>query len=512
MTVFAAQHSIIDRHPWLARIACLLLGAITPLSFAPYNEWFTCLISLALFAAILGKASSGKHYFLLALAFGLGYFGTGVSWVYVSIYHFGSAPLPLAVLLTILFVSFVATFFALPFYALTWLTPSLRMLIGIPLLWVLSEWIRTWIFTGFPWLFIGYAHTDTLLAHWAPIGGVLLLSLYSVFSSCTLAAIFCRQLSLHQALLALVCVAGIWGSSWQLQNIEWTQAIDDNISVGMVQPNIPQHLRWSPEYQTIIPERLHTLSEPLWGKDWIIWPEGALHNVYHLSLDFIEATQQRALQHDSTVISGVIYDQPTHNDAERQKYFNSIISMGSNNDENIYHKQRLVPFGEYVPLEDWIRGLITFFDLPFSVISSGTAAQAPLTLGNYLLANAICYEIAYPTLVATQARQAHVLLTVSNDAWFGDSIGPLQHFQMARMRAMEIGRYVIRGTNNGVSAIIDPNGNIQVQGEQFIATQIEGSVIPMTGTTPFMRWKNILVLSLLGMMGLISLRRKSTAF
>jgi apolipoprotein N-acyltransferase len=510
--MLAADYSIIDRYPWLVRIACLLLGAITPLSFAPYNEWFTCLISIALFAALLNHASSGKQYFFLALTFGLGYFGTGVSWVYVSIYHFGSAPLPLAILLTVLFVSFVATFFALPFYALTWLKPSLRLLLGIPLLWVFSEWIRTWIFTGFPWLFVGYAHTDTLLSHWAPIGGVLLLSLYSVFSSCAVAAIFCRQLSLSRALLSLVCVVSIWSSSWILQAIEWTQAINDKISVGMVQPNIPQHLRWTPDYQQIIPERLHTLSEPLWGKDWIIWPEGALHNVYSLSLDFIEATQQQAAAHNSTVISGVIYDQPSNNDAERQQYFNSIISMGDDNDNNIYHKQRLVPFGEYVPLEDWIRGLITFFDLPFSVISSGTSAQPPLTLGTYSLANAICYEIAYPALVATQAHQAHVLLTVSNDAWFGHSIGPLQHFQMARMRAMEIGRYIIRGTNNGVSAIIAPDGSIQAQGEQYIETYIEGSVIPMTGTTPFMRWKNILVLSILGIMGLISIRRKTTRF
>lgn len=506
--MLASTNNIIHRHPWLARIICALLGAITPLSFAPYNEWFISIISIAIFAGILNKAYSGKAFFLLTLAFGLGYFGTGVSWVFVSIYYFGSAPFPLAILLTSVFVSFVATFFALPFYALTWCKPSLRLLLGIPMLWVFSEWVRTWIFTGFPWLFVGYSHTNTLLSGWAPVGGVLLLSLWSVCSSCILAALFCRQLSIQKALLSAICALSIWLGGWGLQSIVWTQAIDDEITVGMVQPNIPQHLRWTPEYQKIIPERLHSLSEPLWGKDWIIWPEGAIHNVYHSSLDFIESTAQLANAHNSTVISGVIYDLPRDEENSRQRYFNSMVSIG--NSEGVYHKQRLVPFGEYVPLEDWIRGLITFFDLPFSVISSGTDKQDHLRIGNYLLANAICYEIAYPALVATQAANAHVLLTVSNDAWFGDSIGPLQHFQMARMRAIEIGRYIIRGTNNGVSAIIQPNGTVQVEGKQFIETYVEGKVIPMTGTTPFMLWKNTLILSVLFLMALISYRKKTS--
>ena len=498
-----AIHYLVTQQLWLAFLLCALLGCITPLSFAPYGHWWIALLSIGLFAAVLHQGNTGKQYLALAFAFGLGYFGTGVSWVYVSIYYFGSAPLPLAVIMTATFVTFVAFFFALPFYALAWMHPSARLTIGIPLLWVFSEWIRTWIFTGFPWLFAGYAQTETPLAAWAPIGGVLLISLWSLLSSCLVMAFFHRQLSVGQAFCSCIFLILLWTGELGLKHIPWTQPSGETISVGIVQPNIPQHLRWTPDYQTIIPERLHRLSEPLWHNDWIIWPEGAIHNVYHSSLEFIAETEYLAQQYNTAVISGVIYD--LHEEKKRPHYYNSMITMG--NSEGIYHKQRLVPFGEYVPLEEWIRGLIEFFDLPFSVISSGEKNQKNLSVGNYQLANAICYEIAYPALVATQAANAHVVLTVSNDAWFGESIGPLQHFQMAKMRAMEIGRYIIRGTNNGVSAIIKPDGSVQVQGKQYIDTNLEGMVTPMTGTTPFMFWKNYFILGLLFVLAVSTFRR-----
>lgn len=509
---------------WLISVAC---GAVTPLSFAPFNYWWVGLLSIALFTGLLCRDQShthtqnshaGKYFFYTALAFAIGYYGTGVSWIYVSIYYFGSTPFFLAILLTALFVAFVAVVFALPFYALRWTKKPLLLMIGIPFIWVLSEWIRTWIFTGFPWLLMGYSHINTGLSGWAPVGGVLLVSLWGIVSSSLLCRWLDQQYSIqHKALLSGL-VLSLWLGGYGLQKIEWTQALPDTINVGLVQPNIPQDLRWAPEFQEVIKERLLLLSEPLWdNNDWIIWPEGVIPNVYHRSLDFIQQTEALAEQNNTTVITGVLYDEPlvsqnepTHNahhspthqsitKPQRQKFYNSIIGIGDS--DGIYHKQRLVPFGEYVPLEDWIRGLIDFFDLPFSVISSGPKQQDNLRVGLYTLANAICYEIAYPALVATQAKNAHVLLTVSNDAWFGDSIGPLQHFQMVRMRAIENGRYIIRGTNNGVSAIIDPKGKIHAQSEQFIMTQTQGRVVPMTGTTPYMFWKNYLLLGLLLVMG-----------
>jgi apolipoprotein N-acyltransferase len=497
----------VQQHIYVKLLLCVALGAISPLSFAPFDYWLVSLFSLAGFAALLSSVNTGKQFFILSFAFGLGYFGIGVSWVYVSIYHFGSAPFLLAILLTSLFVSFVALVFALPFYALIWVTPSLRLLLGIPLLWVFSEWIRTWLLTGFPWLFIGYSHTDTVLSGWAPIGGILLVSLLSLLTSSVMAICCYARYAVKIKLYAGLFILCAWLAGYALQAVRWTQQGDKEITVGIVQPNVHQNLRWLPEYQDTIKAGLRELSAPLWESDWIIWPEAAIPHVFHGSLDFIEETRQLAKRSNTTVITGVLYDAPLV-DQQRQQYFNSIIGIGDS--EGIYHKQRLVPFGEYVPLEDWIRGLIEFFNLPFSVISSGPAEQATVRIGNYSLANAICYEIAYPTLVAEVAKAADVLLTVSNDAWFGESIGPLQHFQMARMRAIEIGRYVIRGTNNGISAIIQPNGKVQQQSEQFIATTMSGSVFPMQGNTPFMRWKHYVVFSLLIVMFLVSYDRSLT--
>jgi apolipoprotein N-acyltransferase len=497
---------IIHHYPYLAIVLCLISGAVTPLSFAPFHLWPVGLISIAIFAIASFYAQTPKAAFLCALGFGLGYFGTGVSWVYVSIYYFGSTGLPLAVLLTSLFIAFVAFFFALPFYLLPYCKTAYKLTLGFPLLWVFSEWVRTWIFTGFPWLFMGYSHIDDYLVGWAPIGGVLLISLWAIMSSGLLAAWIVNNGSRRYRIMMSLCIVSIWLGGYGLQHLSWTSPIDDKITVGLVQPNIPQNLRWAPDFQEPIRQRLRDLSQPLWSNDWIIWSEAAIPSPHADATGFIEETRLLAQQSHSTVISGVLYEKPLDDgsDNKSQQYFNSVIGIG--NSEGIYHKQRLVPFGEYVPLESWLRGVIEFFNLPFSVIASGHANQSLLQVGEYALANAICYEIAYPALVAQQARNSHVLLTISNDAWFGNSIGPLQHFQMARMRAVEIGRYVIRGTNNGVSAIISADGKVQQRSEQFVMASLQGHVVPMEGNTPFMRWKNYFVLGILLLMGSVAYR------
>ena len=510
------MQNTIARSPYIAALFCVIAGAATPLSFAPYHLWPIGLGTVAVFALLICRVSAPKVAFLLAFAFGLGFFGTGASWVYVSIYYFGSTGLPLAVVLTGLFIAFVALVFALPFYLLPYCKTPYKLTIGFPLIWVFSEWLRTWVFTGFPWLFMGYSHTDTPLIGWAPIGGVLLLSLLAVVTSSAIAAWLEKAFkgsnsvgsTRHRTIVSLLIVS-IWIGGYGLKSVSWTTPLDDNITVGLVQPNIPQNLRWAPDYQATIRERLHELSEPLWGNDWVIWSEAAIPSPHSHATEFIADTRSLAEQSDTTVISGVLYEKP-FDITKGQQYFNSVIAIGAS--EGIYHKQRLVPFGEYVPLESWLRGAIEFFNLPFSVIVPGQPNQQPLKIGEYLLANAICYEIAYPALVAQQAVNSHVLLTISNDAWFGDSIGPLQHFQMARMRAVEIGRYVIRGTNNGVSAIIAADGTVQQRSDQFVMANLQGHVVPMTGQTPFMFWGNGMILALILLMLAVAVDTKSVKF
>jgi apolipoprotein N-acyltransferase len=254
----------------------------------------------------------------------------------------------------------------------------------------------------------------------------------------------------------------------------------------MVQGNIAQELKWEPGQLEAILDTYVAMSEPLWGTDLVVWPEAAVPAYLDLVVDKLAPLAARAVQSGSTLLLGI----PTRdaNETRRRGFdaFNSIAVIGA--DSGLYHKRRLVPFGEYVPLEPWLRGLIAFFDLPMSSFSSGPAEQAPLTVRGLRVAPSICYEIVYPDLVGAGAAQAELLLTVSNDTWFGASIGPLQHLQMARMRALETGRPLIRATNNGISALIDDRGRLLVRGGQFTQEVIRGDVQPTTGLTPFARW------------------------
>ncbi|MEO0442548.1 MAG: apolipoprotein N-acyltransferase [Pseudomonadota bacterium] len=480
-------------HPF----AAVLAGALTPLGIAPFHFSWLAIITLSVLAFLLHRQLSKKQLLLRTFLFGLGYFGVGASWVFISIYHFGSASLPLALLLTTLFVTFVALVFALPFTVLHYFQVNQwRLLLGFPLVWGFSEWLRSWIFTGFPWAYIGYSQLQTPLVGWAPVGGIFLLGLFCALSSSVLYLLFIKHINLKYKWLSAVAVMIIWAQGLALTSFEWTEPAGKGIKVGIVQPNIPQELKWSPDYRQPTLNILEGLSDELWQQDWIIWPEAAVPDVYSRAEDFIAKVHRRAQQTQTSLLTGILYD-----DDQQQKYFNSMIGLGDA--RGIYFKQRLVPFGEYVPLEAWLRGLIQFFDLPTSVIAPGMANQALIQAGNYTIASAICYEIVYPSLVAKQARYAHAIITISNDAWFGHSIGPLQHFHMARMRAIETGRYLVRSTNNGISAIIDKKGNIIEQSDQFVRTYSTGEIIPMEGNTPYIIWQNTLFLALLALMAVL---------
>jgi apolipoprotein N-acyltransferase len=462
--------------PWLA----LLGGALTPLSLAPLNLWPLAFVGPALLALLL-YGQSPRQCARLAFFFGLGLFGVGASWVYVSIHDFGQASITLAILLTALFVAGLALVFALPL-AIVNLSRERHFgayLLRFGALWVLGEWLRSWLLTGFPWLFIGYSQMATPLAGWAPVAGVFGVSLITVLTAIAL-AFCCSQHTRRSAKLMLTAaVAGLWLTGGILQNNQWTTEQGEPVRVALVQANIPQEKKWQPSFLLPTLERYRQLSRTAWSNDWVIWPEAAIPMLYHRALPFLEEMQEKAANTQTALITGILYDTPSN-----PVYHNSAVGLGMAT--GMYHKTRLVPFGEYVPLEQWLRGLIEFFNLPTSIISSGDSQQHGLQIGSLMLATAICYEIVYPDLVAEQSRDRSVILTISNDAWFGHSWGPLQHLQMAQMRALETGRYVIRGTNNGVSAIISPDGSLQQASDQFVQAVVEGEVQPRLGDTPFM--------------------------
>lgn len=495
---------------WAACLLALAGGALVPIAFAPFDIWPLALLGMVSFALLLYRRSGGRAC-LLAFCFGLGLYGVGVSWIFVSIHTYGNASAPLAALLTGLFVAFVALIFSLPFYIYgRWFSHRpLALALAFPALWLLGEWLRSWLLTGFPWLYLGYGHLESWLAGWAPVLGVMGLSLIVALSAGLIAQWLMLwrtgarpKVSLYLLTLVVVC---FWPGGLALKQVSWTQ-LDRQapISVAMVQPNIAQELKWNPDYVQPTLDLLLSMSEDLWQNDWLIWPEASIPEPYHHTLPFLDQINRLATETETGLIAGIIYDDP-----HRRRYYNSVVGFGEA--LGIYHKRRLVPFGEYVPLEDWLRGLIHFFDMPTSIIDKGPWEQQGIQVGEIGIAPTVCYEVVYPDLVAASARSSQVLLTVSNDAWFADSIGPLQHMQMARMRALETGRYLIRSTNNGVSAIVDPEGQIRARSEQFVAQVLEAEVYPAQGWTPFMRWGSppLAVASALILALLLLFRRRS---
>lgn len=470
-------------HPLAQAVIALLAGALSTLSFAPFGVWPAALVSLYLLIHLLQTDSSSKAL-LSGWLFGVGMFGTGSSWVYVSIHLHGYAPIPLALFLTAIWSMGLAVLPALfaSCYIRFIATRRGAVLFGFPALWVLFEWLRSWLFTGFPWLYLGYGYIDTWLAGWAAVGGVYTMSLAVALSASALFVIAHRHNKRLKITAALILLS-LWLGGLALNQIQWASPRNNSeLKIGIVQANIPQHLKWLSTYYSTTLNVYQQMTESLEGRDIIIWPEAAIPNYYQNAQSFLRPIAKALGDQNTTLITGIPYRSSL---GEETKFHNSIASLG--NGSGLYHKRRLVPFGEYVPLENMLRGLIQFFDLPMSNFSPGPAQQGLLSAGDLQLAPFICYEIVYPDMVREFAQQADVLITISNDSWFGASIGPLQHLQMARMRALENGRYLIRSTNNGVSAIIDPKGNIQSESEQFVAQTLEGTVRLMNGNTLFSR-------------------------
>jgi apolipoprotein N-acyltransferase len=481
-------------------------GALLPLALAPFNFWPIAIPCIAVLFYKL-QHQSLKQAIVKASVFGFAMFFAGVSWVYVSIHEHGFIPAPLALLATTLFCLFLALLFALPF-ALSALIPqrSSSWLLGLPAIWVLSEWFRSWIFTGFPWLYAGYSHTDTWLSGWAPIGGVMWLSFITALAAATLAQTGQTLIGRKQPIqvgvkISCFILVALTTSGYLLQSVTWTQETGKKLSVVLIQPNTDQNKKWSASERQSILDQLQEQTEPHWGVDLIVWPEAAIPATPKRVSGFLIGMDKAAKVNQTALLTGI----PTQ-DRSSGKYYNSVLALGAASGQ--YDKTRLVPFGEYVPLEGLLRGLIRFFNLPMSSFSLGAQDQSLLTIAGEPMATAICYEIVYPDLVARISREATLLLTVSNDAWFGDSFAPQQHMQMARMRAIENAKPMLRGTSNGVTAIVDHRGKIEKQLEQFSAGELSGNITPRSGQTFFAQtgsWP-VVIMALLICGGLVTRR------
>lgn len=489
---------------WLHGAVALVAGGLLPLAFAPFEWSALAIVLLAVYLMLLGSRR-GRGAFLTGYLFGLGYFGVGVNWVHISIHEFGGTPLAVAILIAALLVAFLALFPALA----AWLTVRLapvpdwrRWLLAAPAAWVLAEWLRSWLFTGFPWVLVGYSQLGMPLDGYAPVSGVYGVGLLLMMTAGALVAgILTRRGRQRFGLLTLVMA--VWLGGALLQRAEWTEASGEPLNVSLIQGNIPQDRKWQKSWQIATLERYLGLTReewqaPDWDVDLVIWPETAIPAFHHqVEQGFLQQLREENQRARTELVVGI----PVL-DRQQWKYYNAVMRVGG--EEDFYFKRHLVPFGEYLPLREWLGTLLQVMPLPVADFSAGGDDQPLLEVYGHPVGVSVCYEVVFGAEVIDTLPQAELLINVSNDAWFGDSLAPHQHLQMARMRALETGRYMLRATNSGITAVTDHHGELLSRGPQFEVTVVRATAQPRQGVTPYVRWGNapalvaVFILLLLG--------------
>ncbi len=473
-------------------VMCLFAGAGLPLAFSPVDFFPLAILSPAVLFYFWLRAS--PHQALISgYWFGVGLFGVGISWVAVSCYRFGGMGLMLSAATTLLFVFLLALYPAL----LGWvsrryfssLSDRLYLLVLAPALWVFFEWVRGWLFTGFPWLSLGYSQTDSPLVGIAPLLGVYAISWAAALSAGLLVfAIIERKRSRVIALLSFV---GLWLVAGGLTQVTWSQPKGAPITASLIQGNVPQNIKWRPEQRGPTIDLYTRLSRDRWDRDIVIWPETALPAYYHQAKSFLENMAAEAYKNGgATLLVGL----PIMSEQNDNQYYNGVVglSAGASGEvfTQIYRKSHLVPFGEYIPFKSVLGRLLDILKVPMADFSRGAADQKLLEVGSNKIGMSICYEDSFGDEAIRALPEASLLVNLSNDAWFGDSFAPHQHLQMARMRSIETARPMLRATNNGVSAVIDHHGKVLATSPQFEVAVLDGEIQPQQGATPYVRMGN----------------------
>lgn len=484
--------STIFKQGWQGHIIALLAGTLLPLSFSPFHFYPIAVLSLTLLF-LSWRTVSEKQAAMRGFLYGLGMYGVGVSWIYVAVHDFGNASFLLAALLTGSFVAFLALYLACLGWGLKRLSDTFScfdFVLLLPVSWLLFEWFKGWFLTGFPWLDVGVGQINGPLSGYTPIIGALGVSLLVAFSA-GLLAISWQSKRWWPVMIMVV----IWSGGQTLKLVSWTDIAGDEIKVSLIQGNIPQEIKWNQEQLMKTLALYQALTEQHWDSDLIVWPENAVPVFYHQAKEFyLDPLAELARNNQTDILLGL----PVM-DKSSQDYYNSMMSLGSM--EGVYHKKHLVPFGDYMPME-WLRGLIEFFDLPMSAFKPGLQTQELLQVAEQKVAISICYEDTFSTEVLTGVPEATLLVNATNNAWYGDSFAPHQHLQISQNRALETGRPVLRVTTNGISALIDYQGNLEAKTAQFEQAVLTGNVQPRQGATPYVRWGQwpLLLLSLFMLM------------
>lgn len=467
-------------------MSLLLVGAglLNTYAFAPYDWHALPLLTLTILAVALRQSHSPAQAAWLAYCYGLGWFGLGVSWVHVSIATFGGMPLIASLSIMALLVAYLSLFPALAAYLAARLAKGQASYwpLLLAMCWTFAENLRSWLFTGFPWLSVGYSQTDGWLGSYAPLVGETGITFILLFAAGSFAAFLRLTTSLsalnlnskqlqrsEQAQLAVAVLLLVLAPV--LTGVKGWQPAGATANVALVQGNIRQELRWAPEQELPTMKKYMQLTRPQLSNRLVIWPEAAIPQLEPDAQAYLFNLDMLAFENQAAVITGIL-DVKRNGDA-----YNGMIVVGDTGvkgqiyhyeTRNRYQKHHLLPIGEFVPFERFLRDVAPFFDLPNSSFARGDWQQANLQAKGYQLLAALCFEIAFPRQIgANFSADTDFLLTVSNDAWFGDSHGPWQHLEIARMRALEFGRPLLRATNTGVTAVVDADGQVLGQLPQF---------------------------------------------
>jgi apolipoprotein N-acyltransferase len=485
--------------PLAAIAAALVAGALTVAAFAPFAVFPLSFLTLAGLLLIWRLAAAPQAAFWAGFAFGAGLFGVGASWVYISLHDFGMMPAPLAAIGTLAYCAILALYPAGTGWCLTRLgcAPLASALIAFPAAWTLFEWLRGWVFTGVPWLALGYSQVDSPLAGLAPLIGVYGVSFATVLCAGLLVVVTTG--SPKARLASGIALAFAFGLGQLLKQIDWTSPQGAPLKVALLQGNIPQDLKFKADRYAMTLSIYKRLIEASKGQ-LIVLPETAIPRF----LDAVDPSYLKEIERVAVARRGdVLIGVPIRDPAGR--YFNSVVSVGASPSQR-YDKSHLVPFGEFVPSGfGWV---VRTFAIPLSDFSLGAANPKPLALAGQLVAPNICWEDAFGEEIIRQLPEASLLVNVSNVAWFGDSLAPAQHLQISRMRALETGRAMVRATNTGMTAIIDPRGGVVARLPQFAEGVLEGEVQGHSGATPYVRLGNYpIVLACLALIAVLVFRR-----
>jgi apolipoprotein N-acyltransferase len=474
----------------LRPLLALLLGVLHAISFRSDVGWVVEIVALAGLFALAEESAEWRSAGTLGMAFGLGWFVCGIYWIFISVHTYGQVAAPLAALATLLLAAYLSLYPALALALAAFWSRAIRagptFVAVVGPLWMFAELARGTFLTGFPWMGTGYAHVGGPLAGFAPLLGVYGTALSAALMAAALSWLARQGRSGNRRRRAgvLALLFGLPLCGMGLRQIDWSHPSGRPITVRLIQGNIPQDVKFDPSrFESTVATYLALIERK--PADLIVLPETALPEFLNDVPDpVIDRLRHDAATSHAALAFGVpIADSPT-------VYTNSVIAFDpGRSGAQRYDKSHLVPFGEFVPFG--FRWFVDLMHIPLGDFTGGSRDQKPLELAAQRVAFNICYEDLFGEVIVRQAAAANLLVNVSNVAWFGDSQALPQHLQLSRMRAIEAARPMLRATNTGMTAALDPKGQVLGVLRPYTTDSLDMSVQPVSGTTPYVAIGNL---------------------